>query len=416
LGNHAQVAADTIQKWHGSKVSCHVDMDDQMTNNFEIFVQGKNQTYLVHSRMKKNHKLFKEESPEHLDLVKKAMLDIIMGKEPTLPESRKKKDEPDKKSKAQMEEEAKAAAEEAKAAAEEKKQKMEETKQKREELVKKRTATKELEPTSAAAPQDKADTNDGKEKPKTKRLSAKATEGGKAAKEQRSPVDEKSEKPPAKAKTKTKAKAKAKTYPQVVKPEAQLDSTTASTAASDRFSEAKAGAPTNSDKVDSLASTTASEDSLEAKAETLAKLEDMEVGEAEAQAKPDKEDTGIASTTTSEKARFHEAFAGTIEASTAASEEVRSPVSSTGAIEAVIVEARIEKQEEANNQEPAVREEPIVEQEIARFKAPVQSVAEASFFGFLCCRGSKVEDRCVKDDGDDTAQQVVEQELCLSKS
>jgi len=73
LGNHAQVAADLIQKWHGSKVNVRIDMDDVMTNNFEIFVKGKAQTYLVHSRMKKNHKLFKEESPEHLELVKKAI-------------------------------------------------------------------------------------------------------------------------------------------------------------------------------------------------------------------------------------------------------------------------------------------------------------------------------------------------------
>jgi len=159
LGNHAQVAADMMTKWHGSKVDCRVEMDDHMTNNFEIFVQGKNQTYLVHSRMKKNHKLFKEESPEHLDLVKKAIHDIILGKEPTLPESRKKEEKPDKKSKAQMEEEAKAAAEE-------KQQKAEETKQKREELARQRTATKEFESTKAAPPQDTAETNGGKKKVK----------------------------------------------------------------------------------------------------------------------------------------------------------------------------------------------------------------------------------------------------------
>lgn len=60
-----------------------------MTNNFEIFVEGKTQTYLVHSRMKKNHKLFKEESEEHLAIVKKSIADILAGKEPTLAESRK---------------------------------------------------------------------------------------------------------------------------------------------------------------------------------------------------------------------------------------------------------------------------------------------------------------------------------------
>jgi len=91
LGNHAQVAADMIKKWFGSKVNPWVDMDDGMTNNFEIFVKGKSETFLVHSRMKKNHKLFKEESPEHLNIVKKAIQDIISGREPTLPEGRQKR-------------------------------------------------------------------------------------------------------------------------------------------------------------------------------------------------------------------------------------------------------------------------------------------------------------------------------------
>jgi len=79
-----------IQKWFGSKVSCNVDMDDGMTNNFEVFVKGKAKTYLVHSRMTKNHKLFHEESQEHLAIVKKAIQEIIYGKEPTLPEARQK--------------------------------------------------------------------------------------------------------------------------------------------------------------------------------------------------------------------------------------------------------------------------------------------------------------------------------------
>jgi len=112
LGNYAQVAADMIQKWHGSKVNVRVDMDDVMTNNFEIFVKGKNQTYLVHSRMKKNHKLFKEESPEHLALVKLAIKDIMSGKVPTLPESRKKAEGKGPKTAEERDAEAKTRAEE----------------------------------------------------------------------------------------------------------------------------------------------------------------------------------------------------------------------------------------------------------------------------------------------------------------
>lgn len=365
MGNHAQVAADLIKKWHGSKVSCHVDMDDAMTNNFEIFVQGKNQTYLVHSRMKKNHKLFKEESPEHMELLKQAILDIILGKEPVLPESKKKED---KQIKAQIEDGVKTATAE-------KQQKSEETKQKMKALANERTASKEPEPMSTAAAQDKAKTNVGKAQPRTRRLSSDATDRKKVAKEQQSSVGEKSKKPAAKTKAKTKAKAKATTQPQVVsgpevKPEAQLDSTTASTATIDRLSEAKAVAPIESDRVDSPVSTTASEDSLEGKAEALEKSEDVEVGEA----------------------------------SPAATEEVHSPASSTEGIDAVIVGARVEKQEE-----------PVVEQEIPRPKAPVQSVVEVGFFGFFCCRGSRIDDRCANDDGDHPALLVVEQEHCFSK-
>jgi len=99
-----------------------------MTNNFEIFVKGKAQTYLVHSRMKKNHKLFKEETPEHLELVKKAIKDIMSGKEPTLPESRQKAEGKGLKTAEEREAEAKARVEEMA-------RKKEETEKKRKELI-----------------------------------------------------------------------------------------------------------------------------------------------------------------------------------------------------------------------------------------------------------------------------------------
>merc|ERR1719262_1426566 len=83
-------------------------MDDGMTNNFEIYVQGKTKTYPVHSRMQKNHKLFHEESQEHLGLVKKAIQDIISGKEPVLPEGRKKQEKAPRKTMEEIKAEAEA--------------------------------------------------------------------------------------------------------------------------------------------------------------------------------------------------------------------------------------------------------------------------------------------------------------------
>lgn len=128
MGNYAQVAADTISKWHGSKVSARVDMDDGMTNNFEIFAKGKNSTYLVHSRMKKNHKLFHEESEEHLAVLKKAILDIFYSKEPVLPESRKTNNSQPKRSADEIEADAKKAEEE-------KASKQEETEKKKKQMA-----------------------------------------------------------------------------------------------------------------------------------------------------------------------------------------------------------------------------------------------------------------------------------------
>lgn len=80
-----------IESWYKGKYALAIDIDDGTTNNFEITVQGKDQTYLVHSKVKKNHKWFHEETEEHLDMVRKAIGDIIAGKEPNLPESRQKK-------------------------------------------------------------------------------------------------------------------------------------------------------------------------------------------------------------------------------------------------------------------------------------------------------------------------------------
>lgn len=112
MGTPADRAAEMIQKWFGSKVSVRVDMDDGMTNNFEIFATGKGPTYLVHSRMKKNHKLLHEEGPAHLEIVKAAIKAISGGKEPILPESREKKNsENGIKTKKQIEEEKNIAAE-----------------------------------------------------------------------------------------------------------------------------------------------------------------------------------------------------------------------------------------------------------------------------------------------------------------
>lgn len=141
MGNHAQVAADMIQKWHGSKVNVRIDMDDVMTNNFEIFVKGKNQTYLVHSRMQKNHKLFKEESQAHLELVKKAIKDIMNGKEPTLPESRQKTGK-GLKTAEEREAEAKAREEEKTRKKEETEKRMKEVKELRESMSKEMEAKK----------------------------------------------------------------------------------------------------------------------------------------------------------------------------------------------------------------------------------------------------------------------------------
>lgn len=63
-------------------------MDETTTGNFEIFVKGKGEQYLVHSKMAKNMKCLDEEPTEHHDLVRKAIADIIAGKEPELPPSR----------------------------------------------------------------------------------------------------------------------------------------------------------------------------------------------------------------------------------------------------------------------------------------------------------------------------------------
>lgn len=92
-----------------------------MTNNFEVTVTGKEQKYLVHSRMKKNHKLFVDETPEHMQIVKQSIQDIIKGKEPTLAESRKKAE---KKSQKDIEAERKVADEEKTRRAHEQKEKL----------------------------------------------------------------------------------------------------------------------------------------------------------------------------------------------------------------------------------------------------------------------------------------------------
>lgn len=111
-------------------------MDDVMTNNFEIFVQGKTRTYLVHSRMQKNHKLFVDESKEHMDIVKQSIKDIIAGKEPTLAESRKKQEKAPKRSMEQIEAEAKAVEDE-------KNRKKEEAEKRKTELAKAREEAEE---------------------------------------------------------------------------------------------------------------------------------------------------------------------------------------------------------------------------------------------------------------------------------
>lgn len=162
-----------IKKWHGSKVNTRVDMDDGMTNNFEIFVQGKTKTYLVHSRMKKNHKLFHEESEEHLAIVKKAINDIAAGKEPTLPESRKKGEKAISKTFEQRQAERKAAEDQKKEEAEKRKaeakarldaeeaekakeQADEEAKKKQQEATKKKLREEEAAKKKKAAAKKKA--------------------------------------------------------------------------------------------------------------------------------------------------------------------------------------------------------------------------------------------------------------------
>lgn len=161
-----------------------VDMDDVMTNNFEIFVQGKDQTYLVHSRMKKNHKLFVDEDSAHMNMVKQSIKDIIGGKEPKLAESRKKQEKATKRS---MEEIAAEAAEKE----EEKAKKKEEAEKRKAEMAKAREEEEEAKKKSEEEEKEKKkkaeEAKKKAEAAKKKKKAAEAKAKAKAKEEKASP-------------------------------------------------------------------------------------------------------------------------------------------------------------------------------------------------------------------------------------
>lgn len=161
-----------------------------MTNNFEIFVTGKERTYLVHSRMKKNHKLFADESPEHLKIVKKSIQDIISGKEPVLAESRKKEEKEKDRIAREKEEEAARKKEEAEklqadlaaqAEAEAREKEEEEARQKEEEEKKKKQKEEEAKKKKEEAAKKAAEAAAKRKKAAEAKAKAKAKEDEKAS-------------------------------------------------------------------------------------------------------------------------------------------------------------------------------------------------------------------------------------------
>lgn len=350
-----------ITKWFGSKVNAWVDMDDAMTNNFEVFVQGKTQTYLVHSRMKKNHKLFKEESPEHLAMVKKAIQDIIYGKEPELPAARRSKKDEDREKKEAEEAAKKKADEEAKKLAEE-------------EEFRRRQAAEEEERETATQEAAKQEAEAAKKKVAAQKAKAKA-------------------KTKAKAKPKPKAETVAKEEKATLPAEADADVSTASggsggvvtppnaEACLQEETGERAGAETSDPDEGSKGSTQqAAQEGLREDSKlhlSYTAEQKLDVG------------TGSSSATGTASALQPEANA-------AASAVTPSPPSNLDFPERTSSEnfkGRAASQSAASKQ-----------------NEPVQRGAESTFFGFFCCRSTREDDRLTDEDA---PMQVVDADLSL---
>lgn len=318
-----------------------------MTNNFEIFVQGaKGPNYLVHSRMKKNHKLFADESQDHLEIVKKSIQDIINGKEPVLADSRKKEESIlKKKSKEEM-------AEQAKVAEEEKTRKREEADKRKAELAAERDAADSKSAADANLAKQSAEKKEADERSKKKTREAEAARRKKKAAEQKA--------------TEHKDSAKAKAGTKAGQDSTQTASTTASLQSAEESVKSGSGedipdttAPANAQAKDAVAIV-----HEEAAAKIEHKDADSEATSADKVSLPeggtDKEVKILAAKGT--------------------------PASTQAAC-----------QEELYRSECRVREEmaaQLRERETARVSARVraQKEAQSSFFGFTCCRSSKLED------------------------
>lgn len=81
MSDLARASAALLSKWFGSKATVKTAQDEVMTNNFEIFVKGKQGKVLVWSRMTRNHKILAEADPAAQEILKKAIFDMIGGTE-----------------------------------------------------------------------------------------------------------------------------------------------------------------------------------------------------------------------------------------------------------------------------------------------------------------------------------------------
>jgi len=314
-----------------------------MTNNFEVFVQGKDRNYLVHSRMKKNHKLFVDETEEHMALVKKAIGDIISGKEPNLPESRKKEESVlgKKKTETKTTEQQKAEAEAAEA------KKKEEA-----DRIKAEMDARDAEEAEKAAAKKK------------EQEAAEAKKKEEAAKKKREEAEKKKKAAAAKKKAEEEAKAKAAAEAEEA---AKADAAEGETTASGGSQEATpAPVEPKGEAQTGVPSKVAFEETVE---DTQVNFGRQRSSEAKNEETPEaKHFTSLAE----QKASIAQA---------ATSPDPEEPKSEPQSVRTAKEEMQAQLDERAAARTAA--------------KAEAQRTAQSSFFGFTCCRSSNIDDSIV---------------------